>query len=161
MKQIITPLNINPEVPGSEQSRPEVITVRRERIAFANRKDVLVTRAEFGADVAAYRRAPDDPYPPSGSWEATDVTDTTATLRALVDPLTNDTDVSFRYAPFGESLITAAAAESPLLADTGLASVSAAITGLTPDTYYYFIVRTTSPNVTNSSRSTVFKTLPT
>ena len=97
------------------------------------------------------------PAPQAVTLAATDITDTSAVLRAAVKPNGGQSTVVIEFGPtpaFGQSL-----AVTPALASgTGETEVSAAITGLIAGTTYHFRVIATSNGGTARGERMTFKT---
>lgn len=97
--------------------------------------------------------------PPTATTQAaTGVTAVGATLNGTVDPQNADTTVTFEYGATVAYGSTAAAAQSPLLANSGSTAVSAAITGLNPNTLYHFRVVASNAGGTANGADQTFTT---
>jgi phosphodiesterase/alkaline phosphatase D-like protein len=90
---------------------------------------------------------------------ATGITSTTATLNGAVNPNGTSTTVQFDYGTTTSYGNTATASQSPVTGSSAV-SVSANITGLTPNTLYHFRVKATSGGVTIYGADSTFTTLP-
>lgn len=89
---------------------------------------------------------------------ATSVTATGATLNGTVNPSNRSTNVTFNYGLTTGYGTNATASQSPLAANSGSQSVSAAITGLTCNTLYHFRVSATNSSGTNNGTDLTFTT---
>ncbi len=89
---------------------------------------------------------------------ATSVTATGATLNGAVNPSTKSTTVTFNYGLTTGYGSNATASQSPLAANSGLQSVSAAITGLTCNTLYHFRVSASNSSGTSNGADMTFTT---
>jgi CSLREA domain-containing protein len=103
-----------------------------------------------GCDIGAFELAP--PFAASG--EATDVTDTAATLHGVVTPNAGSATYHFEY-----GTTTAYGSSTPDTAGSG--PVAAAIGGLAPGTTYHFRVVATTAFGTAQSGDATFTTAPT
>ena len=103
-----------------------------------------------GCDIGAFELAP----PVAATADATDITQTSATLNGVVTPNAGSATYRFEY-----GTTTAYGSSTP--DSTGSGPVAAAVTGLTPGTTYHFrIVATTSFGTAQSGDSTFTTTAP-
>ena len=87
----------------------------------------------------------------------TNITQTTATLNGTVNPNGISTTVEFEYGTNISYGITSTASQSPVSGNNDV-SVSANLTGLTPNTIYHYIIRATNAAGTNYGLDATFKT---
>jgi len=97
--------------------------------------------------------------PTIGSGAASEVTETTATLTALVSPSFSATTYSFEYGT-SPQYGSATRGSPPLAADGALHPVSAQLSGLTPGTTYHFRVVASNGVGTKTDLDRVFTTAP-
>ncbi len=88
----------------------------------------------------------------------TNITQTSATLNGIVNPNGSSTTVQFDYGTTTSYGTSITATQSPVSGDTNV-SVSANITGLTPNTLYHFRVEATNSAGTNYGADSTFNTL--
>ena len=97
--------------------------------------------------------------PVAQTGTATTITNNSATLNGSVNPGGLITTVDFNYGLTAALGSTITAAQSPLSGTTS-SPVSASLTGLTPNTTYYYQVTATNPSGQSDGEITSFKTLP-
>lgn len=156
-----TTIDYNPEA-TKKSKNAQIFRARKEAFSYSS-EGLLNFAAEVAAEVAAgLRNNVANPKPVGAPAEPTDVTATTATLNGNVDPLTEETTVTFRYGVYGSGSTTdATAAESPVAGSAGPTAVSAAVTSLTPDTYYEYRLRIQNASGLQTTEPVIFKTLAT
>ena len=97
--------------------------------------------------------------PEVGELQATNITATTATISARINPLSSATTARFEYGPtpaLGQT-VDSVSILNGFIAD----SMSAPLTGLLPDTLYYYLVNATNSSGTTVSGVATFRTLGT
>jgi hypothetical protein len=94
--------------------------------------------------------------PEVGELQATDITATTATISAHINALSSATTANFQFGTtpaFGQ-IVASVSILNGFIAD----SMSAPLTGLLPDTLYYYRVNATNSNGTTTSATATFRT---
>jgi len=90
---------------------------------------------------------------------ATQITTTTATLTASINPARNETITVFRWSTRADMSGSLASTPSTIAADAGTVTRTANITGLSPGTTYHFRVDSTSTAGTTTSATRSFTTI--
>jgi hypothetical protein len=94
--------------------------------------------------------------PEVGELQATDITATTATISARINALSSATTANFQFGTtpaFGQ-VVASVSILNGFIAD----SMSAPLSGLLPDTLYYYRVNATNTNGTTTSATATFRT---
>lgn len=100
------------------------------------------------------------PRPGAESLQPTAITATTATLLGIASDNGSTTTVTFDFGETSCYGTTVTATPNSVVAGTGMATVSAAVTGLTCNIYYHYRTRAVSGLGTTVGDDVVFRTLP-